>query len=64
MFSFLNVTMFTDYANAEDEEGEAIEFVEPAAEPGDEVQPRGRGRRAREGDGVSDGGLGERGRPR
>ena len=25
--------------NAEDEEGEAIEFVEPAAEPGDEVQP-------------------------
>lgn len=39
VFSFLNVTMFTDYANAEDEEGEAIEFVEPAAEPGDEVQP-------------------------
>lgn len=34
VFSFLNVTMFTDYANAEDEEGEAIEFVEPAAEPG------------------------------
>ena len=39
VFSFLNVTMLTDYANAEDEEGEAIEFVEPAAEPGDEVQP-------------------------
>lgn len=38
VFSFLNVTMFTDYANAEDEEGEAIEFVEPPR-AGDEVQP-------------------------
>lgn len=41
VFSFLNVTMFTDYANATDEEGEATEFAEPAAEPGDEAQPGG-----------------------
>lgn len=39
VFSFLNVTMFTDYANAEGEEGEATEFAEPAGEPGDEAQP-------------------------
>ena len=39
VFSFLNVTMFTDYANAEDEEGEATEFVEPAGEPEAQAQP-------------------------
>lgn len=39
VFSFLNVTMFTDYANATDEEGEATEFVEPAGEPEAQAQP-------------------------
>lgn len=43
VFSFLNVTMFTDYANAEDEEGEATEFVEPAGEPEAQAAARGRG---------------------
>ena len=39
VFSFLNVTMFTDYANAEGEEGAATEFVEPAEEPEAAGQP-------------------------
>lgn len=33
VFSFLNVTMFTDYANAEGDNGEATEFAEPVGEP-------------------------------
>lgn len=39
VFSFLNVTMFTDYANAEGDNGEATEFAEPVGEPRPQAQP-------------------------
>lgn len=39
VFSFLNVTMFTDYANAEGDNGEATEFAEPVGEPEAQAQP-------------------------
>lgn len=42
VFSFLNVTMFTDYANAEGDNGEATEFAEPVGEPEAQAQPRTR----------------------
>ena len=42
VFSFLNVTMFTDYANAEGDNGEATEFAEPVGEPEAQAQPEDR----------------------
>lgn len=42
VFSFLNVTMFTDYANAEGDNGEATEFAEPVGEPEAPRSPRTR----------------------